>query len=105
MGIVKFIRLAIAGTAPAGCVSPKVTTSASAAVKAPQSRTVKLLATDSAKPASAGEGLSMFENLMNGRVQSLGNTLLEADLEMVVNVTGSQSDEATRMGLISYSIN
>jgi hypothetical protein len=104
MGIINFILLAIAGTAPAGCVSSKVTTSATAAVKFHQLPTVKLIVTESVEPTYAKERLPMFENLMKERVPSLGHALLEADPEMVANVPGDQSDEATRMGMISYSV-
>lgn len=88
----------------AGCVSPKVTTSAPVTVNFHQFHTAKLVVNEFATPTYAREGLPMLENLPKGRAQSLGTALLEVDPKIVVNVTGSQSDEATRMGLISYSV-
>lgn len=103
MGKTQLILLAVVGAALAGCVSPKVTTSAPAAVNFHQFHTVKLVVTDSAKTAYAKEGLPMFEGLLKGRRQSLGDTLVEAAPEMILSETGSQSGEATRMGLLSRS--
>lgn len=103
MGKTQLILLAVVGAALAGCVSPKVTTSAPAAVNFHQFHTVKLVVTDSAKTAYAKEGLPMFEGLLKGRRQSLGDTLVEAAPEMILSETGSQSGEATRLGLLSRS--
>lgn len=96
MGKIKFILLAFAAIALAGCMSAKVTTSASAAVDFSQFHTVKLSVTESAKTAYAKEGLPMFEGLLKGRLQSLGYTIAEADPELVVNVTVSQFDPGNR---------
>ena len=104
MGKINLIVLAVSGPAMAGCVSPKVTTSAPVTANFHQFHTVKLVVTESATPTYAREGLPMLETLGNGRAQLIGIALLEADPEIVVNVTGSQSDEAIRMGLISYSV-
>ena len=103
MGKTQLILLAVVGAALAGCVSPKVTTSAPAAVNFHQFHTVKLVVTDSAKTAYAKEGLPMFDGLLKGRLESLGYTLVEAEPEMILSETGSQSGEATRMGLLSRS--
>ena len=56
MGKTQLIVLAVVGAALAGCVSPKVTTSAPAAVNFHQFHTVKLVVTDSAKTAYAKKG-------------------------------------------------
>ncbi len=103
MGKTRLILLAAVGATLAGCVSPKVTTPPPAAVNFHQFHTVKLVVTDSAKPTYAQEGRSMFEGLLKGRRQSLGDTLVEAAPEMILSETGSQSGEATRMGLLSRS--
>ena len=92
----RIILLAVVGAALAGCVSPKVTTSAPAAVNFHQFHTVKLVVTDSAKTAYAKEGLPMFEGLLKGRLESLGYTLVEAEPGMMVNVTISQFDPGNR---------
>ena len=92
----RIILLAVVGAALAGCVSPKVTTSAPAAVNFHQFHTVKLVVTDSAKTAYAKEGLPMFEGLLKGRLASLGYTLVEAEPGMMVNVTISQFDPGNR---------
>jgi len=91
-----FIVVAISVALLAGCVSPKVTTPAPAAVDFHQFHKVKLVLTDSAKTAYAKEGLPMFEGLLKGRLQSLGFTLVEADPELVVAVTVSQFDPGNR---------
>lgn len=93
---IKFILVGVAGVALAGCVSPKVTTPASAGVDFHQFHKVKLVITDSAKTAYAKEGLPMFEGLLKGRLQSFGYTLVAADPELVVNVTVSQFDPGDR---------
>ena len=104
MGIIKFSLLAIVGTALASYVSPKVTTSAPAAVDLHPFPTVKLIVTDSAKPVYAKEGRSTVEGLLTGWLQSLDFALVEADPEMMVNATGGQSGEAARIGLVSRSL-
>ncbi len=93
---IKFILMAVAGVALAGCVSPTITTPASAGVDFHQFHKVRLIVTDSAKTAYAKEGLPMFEGLLKGRLQSFGYTLVEADPELVVNVTVSQFDPGDR---------
>jgi hypothetical protein len=96
MGKTQLILLAVVGAALASFVSPKVTTPASTAVNLHEFHTVKLVVTDSAKTVYAKEGLPMFEGLLKGRLQSLGYALVEADPQLILNVTVSQFDPGNR---------
>lgn len=96
MANIKFILLAVAGTALAGCVSPKVTTPAPAAMDFHQFQRVKLAITNSVPTVYAIKAMPEFEGLLKGRLQSCGYTLVEADPELVVDVNVQQFDPGSR---------
>jgi hypothetical protein len=96
MKTITFIFLVATATVLTGCVTPQATKPPTAGVDFHQFHKVKLVVTDSAKTTYAKEGLPMFEGLLKGRLQSLGYTLVEADPEMVVDVTVSQFDPGNR---------
>jgi hypothetical protein len=70
----------------AGCVAPKVTSPAPAAVSLRQYPKVKVVVTDSVNSVYSKEGVPMLEGLLKGKLQSLGYTPVDANPQMIVDV-------------------
>lgn len=80
----------------AGCVSPRVTKPAPAAVELQRFHRARLAVTDAVDTPYSKEGVPMFEGLLKGRLQALGYTLVETDPEIVVNVRIHRFDKGNR---------
>jgi len=90
------ILLSVVMFALAGCVNPEATKPAAAGVNLRQFQKVKLVVTNSVQSVYAIKAMPEFKGLLQGRLQSCGYTLVDADPELVVDVHVQQFDPGSR---------